>query len=379
MLNLLLTGSIAFIVTFFAIPAIIKIADVKRLFDVPDARKIHKKPIASLGGVGIFTGFFLADLLFISNSAYPEFRYFFAAAIIIFFLGLKDDILIITATKKFIGQLTAAAIIIHLGGLQIDSMHGIFGVHELPEAFSLALSYFTIILIINAYNLIDGVDGLAGMLGLLTMSVFGIYFYMAGMEAYSLLAFSLGGSLLAFLIFNHHPAKIFMGDSGSLMVGLFNAILVLKFISVAETSAVPFQVESVVPVGIAILMIPLLDTLRVFSIRIFSGRSPFSPDRNHIHHLLLDKGLSHKHVTLCCLLLNVFFITLAYFGRLMGPTVLLCTLAAVAVGFLAVLIYYKKPFIKGGISLPANKAANPGTATKVVPLSSDSPAASVVE
>lgn len=380
MLNLLLTGSIAFIITFFTVPAIIKIADVKRLFDIPDERKIHKKPIASLGGVGIFTGFFLADLLFISNQAFPEFQYFFAAAIIIFFLGLKDDILIITATKKFVGQLIAAAIIIHLGGLRIDSMHGVLGINELPYAFSLALSYFTIILIINAYNLIDGVDGLAGMLGLLTMSVFGIYFYMAGLEPYSLLAFSLGGSLLAFLIFNHHPAKIFMGDSGSLMVGLFNAILVLKFISVAETSAVPFQVQSVVPVGIAILMIPLLDTLRVFSIRIFNGRSPFSPDRNHIHHLLLDKGLNHKHVALCCLLLNTFFITLAYFGRMMGPTILLCTLSVVAFAFLGILIYYRKPFLKPRVSLSATTSIGQSSSTKVVSLPTNDPAtASVAE
>jgi UDP-N-acetylmuramyl pentapeptide phosphotransferase/UDP-N-acetylglucosamine-1-phosphate transferase len=171
-----------------------------------------------------------------------------------------------------------------------------------------------------------------------------------------------------------------MGDSGSLMLGLFNAILVLKFISVAETGAVPFQVESVVPVGISILMIPLLDTLRVFSIRIFHGRSPFSPDRNHIHHLLLDKGLSHKHVTLCCLLLNIFFISLAYFGRMMGPTVLLCTLALVAFAFLGVLIYYKKPFIRSTtFVLSATKGNGASTTTKVVSLSSDSATASVAE
>jgi len=210
---------------------------------------------------------------------------------------------------------------------------------------------------------------------------------MAGMESYSLLAFSLGGSLLDFLIFNHHPAKIFMGDSGSLMVGLFNAILVLKFISVAETSTVPVRVESAVPVGIAILMIPLLDTLRVFSIRIFSGRSPFSPDRNHIHHLLLDKGLTHKHVALCCLLLNTFFISLAYFGRGLGPTVLLCTLIVVAFGFLGVLIYYKKPFMRpAAVTLPGNRVvphqsgSNTVSATKVVALNSDpTQAASVAE
>lgn len=375
MLELLLTGSIAFVITFLAIPAIIKIAEEKRLFDIPDSRKIHKKPIASLGGVGMFTGFFLADLLFISNRVNPEFQYFYAAATVIFFLGLKDDILILTATKKFIGQLSAAAIIIHLGGIRIDSMHGLFGIHELPETFGLVLSYITIILIINAFNLIDGVDGLAGMLGLLTMTVFGAYFYFAGMQAYSLLAFSMAGSLLAFLIFNHHPAKIFMGDSGSLMVGLLNSILVLKFISVADSAAVPFRIESVVAIGVAILMIPLMDTLRVFSIRIVKGRSPFSPDRNHIHHLLLDKGLNHKYVTLCCLLLNILFITLAYFGRLMGPTFLMCTMGAVALSVLAVLVYYKRPKAKSvSTSMVDNGTHISVSATKVLSINTEAAA-----
>jgi UDP-N-acetylmuramyl pentapeptide phosphotransferase/UDP-N-acetylglucosamine-1-phosphate transferase len=346
MLVVLLTIFVSFILTYLAIPAIIKIANEKKLYDIPDDRKIHKKPIASLGGVGIFIGFFLSTLFFISNKTNPEFQYFFAAATIIFFLGLKDDILILSATKKFICQLAVAAIIVHLGGIRIDSMHGIFGITKLPELVGLALSYFTIILVINAYNLIDGVDGLAGMLGLLSMLVFGTYFHLAGIPSFSLLAFSMAGSLIGFLLFNFHPAKIFMGDSGSLMIGLLNSILVIKFINVADTAAVPFHLESAVGLGIAILMVPLMDTLRVFSIRIFKGRSPFSPDRNHIHHLLLDRGLNHKYVTICCFLLNVLFISLAYFGRLLGPTYLLCILAAASLSFLAILLYAKKPKAK---------------------------------
>lgn len=342
MFTVLLTSSVSFLLTFFAIPAIIKIANEKKLYDIPDNRKIHKKPIASLGGVGIFIGFFLSTLFFISNKTNPEFQYFYAAATIIFFLGLKDDILILSASKKFICQLAVAAIIVHLGGVRIDSMHGLFGIRELPEIAGVVLSYFTIILIINAYNLIDGVDGLAGMLGLLTMLVFGAYFHLAGLPSYSLFAFAMAGSLLAFLIFNFHPAKIFMGDSGSLMIGLINSILVLKFINVADSAAFPFQIESAVGIGIAILMIPLLDTLRVFSIRIFKGRSPFSPDRNHLHHLLLDRGLNHKYVTICCFLVNILFIVLAYFGRILGPTYLLCILASASLGFLAILLYGKK-------------------------------------
>jgi UDP-GlcNAc:undecaprenyl-phosphate/decaprenyl-phosphate GlcNAc-1-phosphate transferase len=343
MLDVLLTGSVSFIITFLSIPVVMRVAEQKKLFDVPDARKLHTKPIASLGGVGIFCGFFMSALLSISNQVNPEFQYFLAAAIVIFFLGIKDDILVITPFKKFLGQVMAAAIVIHLGHVRIDSMYGFMGINELPEAFSLGISYVTIILIINAYNLIDGVDGLAGTLGLLTMSVFGSYFYLAHMPAYSLLSFAMGGSLLAFLIFNYNPAKIFMGDSGSLMLGLINAILTIKFIQVAGSPVAALPIESAVAVGVAILMVPLTDTLRVFGIRMLQGRSPFSPDRNHIHHLFLDRGMNHKYVTFSCLLLNISFIAFAYYGRSLGPTLLLLAMAATSLGLLASLIYFKKP------------------------------------
>lgn len=371
MLEVLLTLSISFLITFLAIPAIIKIADHKKLYDIPDGRKLHTKPIASLGGVGMFCGFFFTALLFIPTQSNPEFQYFFAAAVVIFFLGLKDDILVITPLKKFLGQVGAAALLIHLGDLRIDSMHGLLGLQQLPEMFSIALSYITIIVVVNAYNLIDGVDGLAGTLGLLTMAVFGSYFYLAGIPAYAILSFAVAGSLAAFLIFNYNPAKIFMGDSGSLMLGLMNSIMVIKFIQVADTPAVAFPVESVVAIAVAILMVPLADTLRVFSIRISQGRSPFSPDRNHIHHLLLDRGLNHRYVTLCCLLLNIFFITLAYFGRALGPTYLLLSMIMVTFSLLGGLLHFKKPVKRAVIAtahpiVHSKSALAEQPATKVV-------------
>src|SRR5204863_5932138 len=226
MLDILLTASVSFIISFLAIPVILQIADQKKLYDVPDERKVHTRPVASLGGVGIFGGFLLACLLSIQGYANPEFQYFFAAALVIFFLGLKDDLMVLSATKKFIGQVIAASILIHLGGIRLDSMHGLFGFDQVPEGFGLALSYLTIIVVINSFNLIDGVDGLAASLGILAMLIFGTYFFAVAQQAYALLAFSMAGSLVAFMIFNHHPAKIFMGDSGSLMIGLVNAILV---------------------------------------------------------------------------------------------------------------------------------------------------------
>ncbi|MCW3073325.1 MAG: glycosyl transferase [Flaviaesturariibacter sp.] len=371
MLNVLLTASVSFVITFLAIPVIIRMAEQKKLYDLPDARKLHTKPIASLGGVGIYIGFSLACLLFVSSQVNPEFQYFFAAASVIFFLGIKDDILILSATKKLIGQIAAAAIIIHMADIRITSMHGLFGINELPEAFSLALSYITFVVIINAFNLIDGVDGLAGTLGLLTMCVFGAYFYMIDQVAYAILSFAMAGSLVAFLIFNYNPAKIFMGDSGSLLLGLVNSILVIKFIAVADSPLVTFPVQSAVAVGFAILMVPLADTLRVFSIRIFHGRSPFSPDRNHFHHMLLDRGMNHKYVTFCCLLLNMLFISIAYFGRGLGPTYVMLTILAVALGVLGMIMYSKRAELATASQMQTNAEPVYHSITKVVPITTE--------
>ncbi len=341
-LDVLLTASVSFIISFLAIPVVLQIAEQKKLYDVPDERKVHTHAVASLGGVGIFGGFLLSSLLSIQGYLNPEFQYFFAAALVIFFLGLKDDLVVLSASKKFLGQVIAASILIHLGGIRLDSMHGLFGFEQLPEAFALSLSYLTIIVVINSFNLIDGIDGLAASLGILTMLIFGTYFYMIDYHAYALLAYALAGSLVAFLIFNHHPAKIFMGDSGSLMIGLVNAILVIKFINVASDPKVAVYIPSAAAIGFSILIVPLLDTLRVFAIRIYNGRSPFTPDRNHIHHLLLNWGFGHAAVTLICVSINIGFVVFAYTTRSMGSTYLLLAMLALSFAGIGVL-YYRRP------------------------------------
>ncbi len=370
MLDILLTTSVSFIISFLAIPVVLQIAEQKKLFDLPDERKIHTLPVASLGGVGIFGGFLLASLLSIQGYINPEFQYFFAAAIVIFFLGLKDDLMVLSATKKFIGQMIAASILIHLGGIRLDSMHGLFGFETLPEAFSLALSYLTIIVVINSFNLIDGVDGLAGTLGTLTMLSFGTYFFAIGQEAYALMAFALAGSLIAFLIFNHSPAKIFMGDSGSLMVGLVSSIMVIKFISLADSQDVAIPIQNAVVVGFAILIVPLLDTLRVFSVRIFNGQSPFTPDRNHVHHLLLDRGLSHTAVTIILASVNIAFILFALLAKGLGTTWLMLTMVSIAFIGLGIL-YYSKPKRRLVVAKNINGKAELKTTTKVVTLTKE--------
>jgi UDP-N-acetylmuramyl pentapeptide phosphotransferase/UDP-N-acetylglucosamine-1-phosphate transferase len=343
--NILLSSALAFLITYFAIPPIIRVAKDKKLFDEPDERKVHKAVIPTLGGLGIFAGFVIATLMGVPSHTPNELQYFLAAALVIFFLGIKDDILVLSATKKFIGQLIAAGIIIKFGGIQISNLYGFLGIYEIPHLASYILSAFTIIVITNSFNLIDGVDGLAGSLGLLTSTVFGVYFLFAGEVMYSIMALSLAGSLVAFLIYNFSPAKIFMGDTGSLMIGLLNSIFALHFISVAANPGSAYPLLSAPAIAFAILIVPLFDTLRVFSLRILNRRSPFSPDRNHIHHFLLDLGLSQRMITVVCVSANIVFITLAYVLRSQGTTMVIGALATAALLFVTI-IYYSRPRTK---------------------------------
>ncbi len=309
--NIFLCGGLSFLITFFSIPVIIQVAKEKRLFDEPDERKIHQVVIPTLGGLGIFAGFVFSILMGISFSTNPEFQFFIAAAFVVFFLGLKDDILIISPSKKFIGQVIAAGILVQFGGIQINSLFGLFGIQTIPHLASVAISMLTIIMIINSFNLIDGVDGLAGALGIISTFGFGVYFFLVHEAAYATMAFSLSGSLIAFIIFNFPPAKIFMGDTGSLLLGLVNSILVIRFIAISSAGTHSISFNSAPAIGFSILMIPLFDTIRVFALRILNRRSPFSPDRNHIHHFLLDAGFSHQQTTIICVITNLLFIGIA--------------------------------------------------------------------
>ncbi|MDQ6757786.1 MAG: undecaprenyl/decaprenyl-phosphate alpha-N-acetylglucosaminyl 1-phosphate transferase [Bacteroidota bacterium] len=340
--NILLSSALAFLITYFAIPPIIRVARDKKLFDEPDERKVHKLVVPTLGGLGIFAGFIIATLMGVPSHVSFELQYFLAAALVIFFLGIKDDILILSATKKFIGQLIAAGIVIKFGGIEINNLHGFLGINAIPHMTSYILTAFTIIVITNSFNLIDGVDGLAGSLGLLTSIVFGVYFYFTGQLMYSVMALSLAGSLVGFLIYNFSPAKIFMGDTGSLLIGLLNSVFVIKFMEVATSPDSTIPLLSAPAIGFAILIVPLFDTLRVFSLRIINRRSPFSPDRNHIHHFLLDLGLSQKMITVVCITANIVFIALAYTLRSIGTTMVIAALATAAILFISV-IYYSRP------------------------------------
>lgn len=341
MVEMLMSLALAFGITFYAIPVIINVSNQKRLFDLPDERKIHRNPIPSIGGLGIFAGFITALLLTVTfRSEVHHFQYLVAALMVIFFVGIKDDLINLSPLKKFLGQILAATILVFKGGFVIQNMDGILGIHELPLVASYSLSMITIVVIINAYNLIDGVDGLAASLSLMSSIMFAVFFAINDQLAYACIATSLAGALAAFLIFNFNPAKIFMGDTGSLVLGLINAVLVIQFINsnaVVDNGAA-LQVKAGPAIGFAILFVPLFDTLRVFSLRILHGESPFTPDRNHIHHILLRLGLGHKQVTCFLLIANLIIASFAYYFQLLGSNWLLTGLLILGFTTVALLV-----------------------------------------
>ena len=363
--KILISAGLSFVVTYFAIPVIIKIARKKKLYDEPDERKVHKVVIPTLGGLGIFAGFIIAILLCTPVDHHESIllKYFAASALVLFFMGLKDDILILTATKKLIVQIIAAVIIIRFGDIYIHNMHGFLGIHEIPHVASFALTLFAIIVITNSFNLIDGIDGLAGSLGLLSALVFGLYFFYIGFLAYAVMAFSLAGSLIAFLIFNFSPAKIFMGDTGSLLIGFTNSVLVVQFINLAVAPTAKMHLEASPAIGFAILIVPLFDTLRVFWIRILSRRSPFSPDKTHIHHFLLNLGLNHKEVVYSCIAANIIFIITAYFLRSLGNTILIGIILSSAGIIMAIISYLSKLKVKKSYKVNSQGHIIPVTTT----------------
>lgn len=313
----------SFVLTYMFIPSIIKVANIKHLFDTPGERKSHYGVTPTLGGVGIFGGFMISLCLFAKFYPQNGLRYILAALCFTFMLGAKDDIVELVASKKFIGQIFAACIIVILGDIRLTSLYGLFGISYLNEVFSILLSVVTIIFIINAFNIIDGINLLAGSICILMSLFFGAWFFYYGFFDYAILAAAMSGAVFAFLKYNYTPAKIFMGDSGSLSIGLLAAVMAIQFIEQNEVvlrsgNSEGIKIVAAPAMAIAILIIPIYDTLRAFTLRLFNKRSPFMADRNHIHHRLIDLGLSHVQATFILISINLLFIVLIYFLQHLG-------------------------------------------------------------
>ncbi len=333
MLKLLEAVSISFLVTFLLVPVIIYIFRKKQIFDEPDRRKIHKRVTPSLGGIGIFLGFGVACAFLIPFNLLVNIKFLLGGLTIIFITGVRDDLVPLRPLYKLAGQVIAATMVLFLNKVQLNSFYGLFGLGEMHPAIACVITIFTIIVITNSFNLIDGIDGLAGTIATIALLFFGGWFYLTGDLTYALFSFCLLGGTLAFLTFNWEPSKIFMGDTGSLVLGFALAALSIHFIDsnfmLSETS--PYKFNGSIGTAVCVMIIPLFDTLRVFIIRISQGRSPFSPDKLHIHHLLM-RLLAIGHAGAACImaLTNLGFIGLALLAKPMKDNLLVPLAVGVA-------------------------------------------------
>jgi UDP-GlcNAc:undecaprenyl-phosphate GlcNAc-1-phosphate transferase len=317
------------------IRSVIAVARQKHLFDEPsEERKIHVYKTPNLGGVGIYCAFLFAVALVVPTQTLPYFHSFVAASLIIFAIGLKDDLVGLGPTKKFLAQIAAAGIMAFLGDIRITSFYGLFGVGEITYPLSILITILINIFIYNALNLIDGVDGLAGSLGLLASLTYAVSFYLMGNIGESLLAIAFSGVLIGFLYYNITPAKTFMGDTGSLFTGFMLSFFCIRFVELNNASN-SLLFKAAPAVAFSTIIIAVVDTVRVFLFRTLRGRSPFVADSNHLHHRFLNMGFSHLQTTLILVATNILFIIAALLFQNIGNAQLISFLV-----FLAIIINF---------------------------------------
>ncbi len=288
--------------------------EYKNLMDNPNKRSSHVKITPTLGGVSFFYTLIFALFFLKEWSNYNESIYFIPGLTILFIVGLKDDLVILSPYTKLAAQLLSIVFILSNEGFMIHSLNGFLGINEIPVYLFYGVGGFLMLTIINAYNLIDGIDGLAAIVGIIILIIYATIFYITQEYFFALLCLTLNGSLIAFLSFNlSSNKKIFMGDTGSLIVGFVISVLTLKFLALSPEAydSLPFLLENVPLIAISILIVPLFDTARVFTIRLANKKSPFSPDRNHTHHILIDYfKISHQQASFIIGGFNLIFVIL---------------------------------------------------------------------
>lgn len=327
--KIFLSTATSYFIALVLVPVSIKLFKAIDLLDDPNERKLHKEKTPSMGGIPIFIAVFIALPIWLPFAVLASGKYLLAACILIFLLGVRDDFDALRARHKLFAQLVIGAIVIYFADIRFMSLYGIMGIYDMPFWASALITMFTFVVITNSFNLIDGIDGLAGTVGILILGFLGFWFFQVGDQTISFLCFSMVGAMLAFLYFNWQPAKIFMGDTGSMFIGFTIAVLTVKFIdfNYSLPAASDLKYTSHIAMAVGLLSVPLFDTLRVFILRISKGQSPMVPDRNHLHHKLLDTGLSHRQATLILLSVNVAFtlaaLILQPLGNMIAFTVIL--------------------------------------------------------
>jgi UDP-GlcNAc:undecaprenyl-phosphate GlcNAc-1-phosphate transferase len=305
-----------FLITYLIMPKIIGVVTFKRLMDNPNERSSHSKTVPSLGGVAFYICLVLGMYFLRGNDYSDVIVTLMPGLLILFVIGLKDDLVVLSPLTKLGAQIASICFVLSHSSFHIKQLHGFLGFEQISLFLSIPLAAFLMITIINAFNLIDGIDGLASIVGIVVFSIYSILFFMMGLYFFSGMSVLMIGSLLAFLRFNLSSSnKIFMGDTGSLLIGFIIAVMTIRFFSLDDQllKALPIQLENLPLLVLAILVVPFFDTTRVFTLRIMNKKGPFSPDRNHIHHLLIDYlHLSHRKASLYIGVVNFLFIVVFF-------------------------------------------------------------------
>src|SRR5690554_5767718 len=299
-MEIFLSTLTSFFFGFLITPVLIYLLKKGNVIDAPGGRRIHRGFVPSMGGVAIVLATFASIMAWFSLEQLIVTRYFLVGLGIMFSVGMRDDLIELSAMQKLIGQCIPAFFVVVMADIRFTGLYGFMGVFEIPYFASVGLTILALIILTNSFNLIDGSDGLAGILSLVGFLFLGCWFYTTGLMAYSLISFSMVGAVLSFLVFNWHPAKIFMGDTGSLSLGFALTALTILFVDTNGTmlASEGFKINAPIACGIALMIVPMYDTLRIFIKRILNGKSPFRPDKSHIHHFLLRMGFKHNEVAL---------------------------------------------------------------------------------
>lgn len=305
-------------------PLIVRIAKNKNITDAPDMRKVHTTPIPVLGGIAVYFGV-VAGIgyvsFFIDSSALFV---VVIAMMIMLYTGTIDDILNLSPRLRFVIEIITSLIVIFVGHYTLNDFHGLWGIHEISAWVAVPLTVFASVGIINAINLIDGVDGLSSGFCIMSCVMFGVLFYKAGEILMALLAFICVGGLIPFFMHNvfGKRSKMFIGDGGTLVMGIVISIFVVCVLHKdGLCSSYVSESMGLIPFTLAVLSVPVFDTLRVMTTRIMKRKSPFHPDKTHLHHMFIRLGCSHAATALAILILNFFVVLCWWVCYKMGSSV----------------------------------------------------------
>ncbi|MDQ7918273.1 MraY family glycosyltransferase [Mesonia sp. MT50] len=306
---------LAFVLTWYFTPKVLWVSREKNLMKEVNERSSHKDAVPPFGGVAFFLVLILILSLLQALRTSPTGNHLIIGITFLFLAGLKDDLVISSAKLKFMSQLFAAAFIIFSPELQLTNLYGFWGVYAIPPVIGYAIKGLIVVALVNAYNLIDGIDGLASVAGIIISLSYAMVFYVTDHPYFILVSLTVAGILAAFLRFNLSKGgrKMFMGDGGSLVMGYMMAFLSLKILTMEPFDSLVqqgFVAQNRLLFALAVLFIPIFDTLRVIIIRLRSGKTPFEADRNHMHHVLLDSGRTHKQASFLLGGINILVIAL---------------------------------------------------------------------